>query len=90
MAGATSTACSEVPLFHVPCGGAGVGRDAVAAEGHRAGNPCKIAHEARRIYLQAGVSHATPPANLSYIEPPEREAIVRRFLGAGMGSGVEG
>jgi len=48
----------------------------------------QIAHEARRIYLQAGVSHAMPPANLSYIEPQEREAIVRWFQGAGMGVGV--
>jgi uncharacterized membrane protein len=52
--------------------------------------PAQIAHEARRIYLQAGVSHATPPANLSYIEPQEREAIVRWFQGAGTGAGVEG
>lgn len=49
----------------------------------------EIAHEARRIYLQAGVSHAMPPGNLSYIEPEEREAIVRWFRAAGMG-GVEG
>jgi uncharacterized membrane protein len=52
--------------------------------------PAQIANEARRIYLQAGVSHAMPPANLSYIEPQEREAIVRWFQGAGMGVGVEG
>jgi uncharacterized membrane protein len=52
--------------------------------------PAQIAHEARRIYLQAGVTHAMPPANLSYIEPQEREAIVRWFQGAGMGVGVEG
>ena len=52
--------------------------------------PAQIAREARRIYLQAGVSHAMPPANLSYIEPQEREAIVRWFQGAGAASGVEG
>jgi len=52
--------------------------------------PAQIAHEARRIYLQAGVSHAMPPANLSYIEPQEREAIVRWFQGAGTGGGVKG
>ncbi len=51
--------------------------------------PAQIAHEARRIYLQAGVSHAMPPANLSYIEPQEREAIVRWYEGAGS-RGVEG
>jgi uncharacterized membrane protein len=52
--------------------------------------PAQIAHEARRIYLQAGVTHVMPPANLSYIEPQEREAIVRWFQGAGAASGVEG
>jgi uncharacterized membrane protein len=45
--------------------------------------PAQIAHEARRIYLQAGVSHAMPPANLSYMEEDERAAIVRWFRGAG-------
>ncbi len=45
--------------------------------------PSQIAREARRIFLQAGASHAMPPANLSYIEPAERQAIVRWFLGAG-------
>ena len=38
--------------------------------------PAQIAHEAQRIYLQAGLTHAMPPANLSYIEPQERAAIV--------------
>ena len=38
--------------------------------------PSQIAHEAQRIYLQAGVTHAMPPANLSYMEPQEREAII--------------
>jgi uncharacterized membrane protein len=41
----------------------------------------QIAHEARRVYLQAGVSHAMPPGNLSYMEPEERAAIVRWFRG---------
>jgi uncharacterized membrane protein len=34
-----------------------------------------IAVRAREIYLQAGLTHAMPPANLSYIEPAERAAI---------------
>ncbi|MEM8577610.1 MAG: urate hydroxylase PuuD [Pseudomonadota bacterium] len=34
------------------------------------------------IYLQAGVSHAMPPANVSYIEPAEREAIVAWYRAA--------
>jgi uncharacterized membrane protein len=46
--------------------------------------PAQIAHEARRIYMQAGVTHAMPPANLSYMEPQERAAIVRWFRGLGM------
>ena len=51
--------------------------------------PAQIAHEARRIYLQAGISHAMPPGNLSYIEPAERQAIVDWFRAAGQ-AGVEG
>ncbi len=49
----------------------------------------QIAHEARRIVLQSGLSHAMPPGNLSYMEPAEREAIVRWFRSAGI-TGVEG
>ena len=44
----------------------------------------QIAHEARRIYLQAGITHAMPPGNLSYMEPEERAAIVQWFRGAGI------
>ncbi len=51
--------------------------------------PAEIAHAARRIYMQAGVSHAMPPGNLSYMEPAERAEIVRWFRGAGV-TGVEG
>ncbi|WP_149587759.1 urate hydroxylase PuuD [Tabrizicola flagellatus] len=43
----------------------------------------QIAHEARRIYLQAGITHAMPPGNLSYMEPEERAAIVEWFRKAG-------
>ncbi|MEM9433014.1 MAG: urate hydroxylase PuuD [Pseudomonadota bacterium] len=43
-----------------------------------------IAVQARQIYLQAGVSHAMPPANLSYIEPEER-AILRAWYREGAG-----
>jgi uncharacterized membrane protein len=38
-----------------------------------------IAREARQIYLQAGASHAMPPGNLTWMEPEEREAIVRWY-----------
>jgi uncharacterized membrane protein len=45
----------------------------------------QIAHEAKRIYMQAGVTHAMPPGNLSYMEPEERAAIVEWFRAAGQG-----
>jgi uncharacterized membrane protein len=51
--------------------------------------PAQIAHEAKRIYVQAGITHAMPPANLSYMEPAERDAIIHWFRSAGQG-GVEG
>ena len=38
--------------------------------------PARIAGLAHEIYLQAGVTHAMPPANVSYIEPAERAQIV--------------
>ena len=38
--------------------------------------PEDIARHARDIYLQAGISHAMPPANISYIETEERARIV--------------
>ncbi|WP_395541667.1 urate hydroxylase PuuD [Neotabrizicola sp. sgz301269] len=43
----------------------------------------QIAHEAPRIALQAGYSHAMPPGNLSYMEPEERAAIVAWVRAAG-------
>jgi uncharacterized membrane protein len=41
-----------------------------------------IAREARAIYIQAGVSHAMPPGNRTWIEPEERDAIVRWYRAA--------
>jgi uncharacterized membrane protein len=41
-----------------------------------------IAREARRIYLQAGLSHAMPPGNLSAMEPAERARIVAWYRAA--------
>jgi uncharacterized membrane protein len=46
--------------------------------------PAQIAGHARAIYLQAGVSHAMPPGNLSYMEPEERAAIVAWYRAAGI------
>ncbi len=39
----------------------------------------QIAARARAIYLQAGRSNAMPPANLSFIEPRERQQIVEWY-----------
>ncbi|XDA98646.1 urate hydroxylase PuuD [Sulfitobacter sp. LCG007] len=45
-------------------------------KGVRLDTPYHITRNARAIYLQAGLSHAMPPANLSMIGPEERAAIV--------------
>ncbi|MEM6888599.1 MAG: urate hydroxylase PuuD [Pseudomonadota bacterium] len=42
----------------------------------------QIALHARAIYLQSGVSHAMPPANLTYIEASERARIVAWYRSA--------
>lgn len=34
-----------------------------------------VARHAREIYMQAGITHAMPPANVSYMEPEERKKI---------------
>lgn len=41
-----------------------------------------IARAARRVYLQAGVSTAMPPAGASFMEDPERQAITRWYRAA--------
>jgi uncharacterized membrane protein len=51
--------------------------------------PTDIAREAERIYLQAGLTHAMPPANASFMEQPERDAIIRWFRGAAS-AGLDG
>lgn len=51
--------------------------------------PAQIAAEAERIYLQSGLSHAMPPANLSNMQPAEREAIILWVQSAGK-SATEG
>ncbi len=42
----------------------------------------QIAMAAREIYLQAGLTHAMPPANLSYMQDGERAQIVAWYLAA--------
>jgi uncharacterized membrane protein len=44
--------------------------------------PADIARHAREIYLQAGVSHAMPPGNLTWIEAEERAALVNWYRAA--------
>ncbi|TMV92633.1 urate hydroxylase PuuD [Thioclava sp. BHET1] len=44
--------------------------------------PREIAAAARQIYLQAGLTDAMPPANLSFVEPGER-AMIRKWYRAG-------
>ncbi|RLJ98977.1 urate hydroxylase PuuD [Ruegeria conchae] len=41
-----------------------------------------IAQNAQQIYLQSGVTHAMPPANVTYMEPEDRDAIIRWFRNA--------
>ena len=42
----------------------------------------QVAQNAREIYLQAGLTHAMPPANVSFIEPQERDRIVQWYEAA--------
>lgn len=48
----------------------------------------EIARAAREIYIQAGVSVAMPPANVSWMEPEERAQIVRWYRAATNGGRV--
>ena len=41
-----------------------------------------IARNARRIYLQSGVSHAMPPGNITFMETRERAAIAEWYRSA--------
>ncbi len=47
----------------------------------------QIAREARRIFLQAGISEAMPPGNLTFISPEERAAIAAWYRDAVKASG---
>ncbi len=49
--------------------------------------PADIASRARQIFLQAGASHAMPPANVSFIEPAERARIVTWYRRVTQGKG---
>lgn len=45
--------------------------------------PADIARAAREIYVQAGLTDAMPPANLTFMEPEERARILRWYRSAG-------
>ncbi|MFT7495104.1 MAG: putative membrane protein, partial [Alteromonas macleodii] len=45
--------------------------------------PANIARNARAIYIQSGVSHAMPPANVTAMSESDRAAIVRWYRNAG-------
>ena len=45
--------------------------------------PASIARNARAIYIQSGVSHAMPPANVTDMSESDRAAIVRWYRNAG-------
>ncbi|MGZ2259526.1 urate hydroxylase PuuD [Roseobacter sp. A03A-229] len=53
-----------------------------APKGVRLETEYQIARQARAVYLQSGLSHAMPPANLSYMEDDERAQIVAWYLAA--------
>ncbi|KJZ23214.1 urate hydroxylase PuuD [Epibacterium sp. DP7N7-1] len=44
--------------------------------------PADVAKHARQIYLQAGATHAMPPANVTYMEDEER-ALIRKWYADG-------
>ena len=51
-------------------------------KGIRLETEAQIARQAREIYLQAGLSHAMPPANLSFLEDDERATIIAWYKAA--------
>ncbi|EEB82967.1 urate hydroxylase PuuD [Roseobacter sp. GAI101] len=53
-----------------------------APKGVRLETEHQIAKAAKQIYLQAGLTHAMPPANLSYMRPDERAQIVAWYQAA--------
>ncbi len=53
-------------------------------KGVRLDTPGHMVDHARAVYLQAGLSHAMPPANLSFLAEEER-AVIRRWYAAATG-----
>ncbi len=55
-----------------------------APKGVMLDTPERIAENATQIYLQAGVSHAMPPQNITELLPEDRAAIVKWFKQDGL------
>ena len=53
-----------------------------APKGVKLETEAQIALRARDIYLQAGLTHAMPPGNRTFIQPEERAKIVEWYRGA--------
>lgn len=53
-----------------------------APKGVHLETPAQIAEQARAIYAQSAITHAMPPANLSYMEDAERAAIAAWYQAA--------
>lgn len=66
------------------CHAAEPGYDGIlwAPRGVRLDTAAHIARMAPKIYVQAGLTHAMPPANVSWMEPEERAKIVRWYRAA--------
>ena len=54
-------------------------------KGVRLETAAEVAHEARRIFLQAGRSHAMPPANITELGPDDRATIAAWYYAATRG-----
>lgn len=54
-----------------------------APKGVKLETPAQIAARAKDIYIQSGITHAMPPANLSYMEDSERLVIANWFKSVG-------
>ena len=65
-----------VPLLHVPCGGAGLGRHRrLRRKACASTRPEEIARHAEIIRIQSVLTHAMPPNNITEMTLDERKAV---------------
>ena len=57
----------------------------VAPRGIFLESEAEIARAAEKIFINAGMTNAMPPANVTYMEPEERQAIIKWFKAAQQG-----